>query len=80
MPAPPALEQMRALARALENQKQEAWILWRLGRIRMENGDLDEARRDLLAAREMFAASGMEEYRFHATQALAAALIEQGAF
>ncbi|HLV80005.1 MAG TPA: helix-turn-helix domain-containing protein [Chthonomonadaceae bacterium] len=74
------LEQMLALARALEYQDQEAWILWRLGRIRMENGDLDEARRDLLAAREMFAARGMGEYHFHATQDLAAALIEMGAF
>lgn len=74
------LDQMLALARTLENRGREAYILWRLGVARTDSGDLEEAKRNLLAARELFAAEGLEEYRFHATLDLAYALGEQGAF
>ncbi|HZO91215.1 MAG TPA: helix-turn-helix domain-containing protein [Chthonomonadaceae bacterium] len=74
------LNQMLALARALEDPRQEAWVLWQLGRAKLEDNQLDEARQHLLAAVRMFADEGLEEYRFHTIQDLVMALSAQGEF
>jgi tetratricopeptide (TPR) repeat protein len=74
------LEQMLGLARTLEDKRQEAWILWQLGRARLENNDLEEAKSDLLVARSLFADESLEDYHFHTTQDLVMVLSAQGAF
>jgi tetratricopeptide (TPR) repeat protein len=74
------LEQMLGLVRALEDARQEAWILWQLGRAQLESNELDEAKQNLLAARDMFGKEGLEEYRIHTTQDLVMALSAQGYF
>jgi tetratricopeptide (TPR) repeat protein len=75
-----ALEQMLALARTIENRQQEAWMLWQLGRVKIEENELDDAKQHILAARQIFAAENMTEYLFHATQDLTLILSEQGEF
>src|ERR1700722_20815056 len=35
------MEQMLGLARTIENRRQEAWILWQLGKTKIEQHDLD---------------------------------------
>ncbi len=74
------LDQMLALARTLGDRRQEAWILRQLGRAKLENNDLDEAKNDLLLARNLFANEGLEDYLFHTTQDLILVLSAQGAF
>jgi tetratricopeptide (TPR) repeat protein len=74
------LEQMLALARTLADRRQEAWGLWQIGRVKLESNDLDEARNDLIAARNLFASEGLEDYHFHTTQDLVMVLSAQGAF
>jgi tetratricopeptide (TPR) repeat protein len=72
------LNQMVALARTVQKADQEAWALWQLGRNCMEADALDEARRHLTAAIELFAAQNLEEYRASAQQDLAVLLMRQG--
>lgn len=74
------LDQMLSLARAISDRRQEAWVIWQMGRAHFDGSDLSEARRLLTQARDMFAAEGLEEYRFHVTQDLVMALVEQGEF
>ena len=57
------MEQMLALARTVDNSPQEAWILWLLGKTKIEQNLIDEACRQIKQARAMFAQEGMEEYR-----------------
>ncbi|HEV2474734.1 MAG TPA: helix-turn-helix domain-containing protein, partial [Chthonomonadales bacterium] len=75
-----SLLQMLALARTIQNRQQEGWILWMLGIARFEAGELDEARQNLLAARELFDQESMKEYSALAALDLARLLAEQGAF
>ncbi|HZP83376.1 MAG TPA: tetratricopeptide repeat protein [Chthonomonadaceae bacterium] len=74
------LEQMLGLVRTLEDSRQEAWILWQIGRAQMEANELEEAKQNLIAARDMFGKEGLEEYRIHTTQDLVLALSAQGYF
>jgi transcriptional regulator with XRE-family HTH domain len=72
------LNQMIALARTVQKADQEAWALWQLGRNCMDADQLDEARRHLTAAVELFESQNMEEYQAHAQQDLAILLMRQG--
>jgi tetratricopeptide (TPR) repeat protein len=72
------LNQMVALARTVQKSDQEAWALWQLGRNCVDNDSLDEARRHLTAAIELFASLNLEEYRISAQQDLAGLLTRQG--
>lgn len=75
-----SLDQMLVLSRTVENKQQEAWALWMLGCARIEDNRLDDAKRDILAARKLFADEGLDHYRALATLDLAVALTEQGSF
>ncbi len=75
-----SLDQMLSLARTLEDRPQEAWILWKLGCAKLEDNDLDLAKKFLIHANESFANEGLDEYKFHVTQDLVVVLNEQGAF
>jgi transcriptional regulator with XRE-family HTH domain len=75
-----SLEQMLSLARTLGNHVQEAWVLWQLGVTKIEMNDLAEAKRNILAARDIFAAEGKDNLRANATLDLSVALNEEGAF
>ncbi len=56
------LEQMLGLARTIDNRRQEAWIHWQLGKIKIEDNAYDEARSLMQKARTMFQEEGMAEY------------------
>lgn len=73
------LNQMLALARVTGDRKQEAYLLWRLGAVRNDTSEYDEAKQYLIQARDMFAELGLEEYRVMAVLDLAHAAAESGA-
>lgn len=75
-----SLDQMLSLARTLEDRPQEAWILWKLGSAKLEDNDLELAKKFLIQAKELFASESLDEYKFHVTQDLIVVLSEQGAF
>ncbi len=75
-----SLDQMLSLARTLEDRPQEAWILWKLGCAKLEDNDLEQAKKFLIQSKESFAIEGLDEYKFHVTQDLVVVLSEQGAF
>lgn len=68
------MEQMLALARTIENRRQEGWILWQLGKTKIEQNLLDEARQQIKQAQVLFMDEGMEEYHNLASMDLAIAL------
>jgi tetratricopeptide (TPR) repeat protein len=72
------MEQMLALARATDHKKQEAWILWQIGRMRLDENNIDSAIETILTARRMFTQEGMGEYDDHAAMDLAAAYEQCG--
>ncbi len=74
-----SLHEMLALARVTGDRKQEAYVLWRLGSVRNETSDYDEARQYLIQARDMFETLGLENYRVMAVLDLAHTSAETGA-
>lgn len=72
------LNQMVILARTMQNTNQEAWALWQLGRNCFEADELDEAKRHLTAAIDLFSTQNLEEYRASAILDLALVLRRQG--
>ena len=68
-----SMEQMLALARATDNKKQEAWIMWQIGRMRLEENNIDSAIETIVNARRIFVQENMQEYDDHAAMDLAAA-------
>lgn len=75
-----ALEQMLALARTEDNRPKEAWVLWTIGRSRLESNEWESGKQSILTACDIFAAEGMEEYRYLALLDLAQGLNDQGQF
>lgn len=73
------LHEMLALTRVLDNRVQEAYVLWRLGKVYNETGEYEQARRNLLQARDLFAEAEMEEYRINTVLDLARTVGESGA-
>src|SRR6185369_9418597 len=74
-----SLHEMLALARVTGDRKQEAYVLWRLGAVRNETSDYEEARQYLIQARDMFESLGLENYRVMAVLDLAHTSAETGA-
>lgn len=73
------LNQLLSLARASQDRRQEAYVLWRMGRAKYECQDYEEAKTYLSQAVRMFAELGQEEYRQIAALNLGCALMESGA-
>ncbi len=47
------MEQMLALARTIDNRRQEAWILWQLGKTKIEQNLIDDACQQINQARNL---------------------------
>ena len=72
------MDQMLGLARAVDNKAQEGWILWQLGKVRIEEHQLDEARSQIRQARKLFMEEGQDELFNLAAMDLAVALEMDG--
>lgn len=57
------LHEMLALARVGSDRNQEGYVLWRLGAVKNQMGEYEEARSYLLQARSVFDATNAADYR-----------------
>ncbi|MDE2126644.1 MAG: helix-turn-helix transcriptional regulator [Armatimonadetes bacterium] len=73
-----SLEQLLALARAIQNKDQEAWSLWMLGCAQMEDNNLEKARELTDHAVQLFEEAGLSNYRDLASLDLSLILVHAG--
>jgi tetratricopeptide (TPR) repeat protein len=73
------LHEMLSLARVSGDRKHEAYILWRLGVVRNETQEFEEARNLLIQARDIFEEQELPDYRVRVTFDLAQTAAETGA-